>query len=65
MNDIYICPECEHEFEEYAAQFDLQTINFNSYDDAIQAISLIYCPQCNSIVIAIFNSMECSETLEN
>ena len=60
MNDIYICPECELEFQEYDAPFTLQNLNFNDQDDAIQAISLVHCPQCENLVVAIFDSMECS-----
>jgi len=61
MNDTFTCPECEREFEESRADILVRNMNFNACDDAIQATSLIYCPECGNVVLAIFDSMVCSE----
>lgn len=65
MSDVYVCPECEHEFNEIDGDTVIQNIDFNPYDDAIQAVSLIYCPSCKSVVMAMFDSLECTEQPEH
>ncbi len=64
MSSIYICPECDNEFEEHEATIVVQNANFSLYDDTIQAISLVHCPDCENIVVAVFDSMECSKQFD-
>ena len=61
MADIYTCPECEMEFKEDEANIVIQNMDFSHHDSSIQAVSLVKCPDCGSVVVALFDSMECTE----
>ena len=63
--DVYVCPECDNEFSEPDAHTAIRKISFCFDDDAIQATSYIHCPHCGEVVLAMFDSMECSPISDN
>ena len=58
MDNIFECPICDHEFKEQDADILIRNMDFNSNDVAIQATSLIYCPECGNVVLAVFDSLQ-------
>lgn len=64
MERIYTCPECEIDFKGSETTRCIQNIDFNEYDNAIQAVILVYCPECENLVVAMFDSMECTQQFD-
>lgn len=62
--DSFTCPECLYEFVERDADVIVRSMNFNKGDDAIQATSLVYCPNCGSVVLAVFDSLAVGSNLD-